>query len=122
MKRSWPVVAGLGVFVTLLMVSVLVASRLDPVTSGRPVPQAAGSTTSGAIQAVTDRVDLPAEDVPTGFWYGTDSLPVTLTGTAPYREPGIGGAYGGYIGMAGSWSYWLHCPGGFLAWSAANSA
>ncbi len=122
MKRSWPVVAGLGVCVTLLMAGVLLASRLDPVTSGGPVPRAAGGTTAGAIQAVTDRMDRPAEDVPAGFWYGTDSLPVTVSGTAPYREPGIGGAYGGYIGMAGSWSYWLHCPGGFLAWSAANSA
>ena len=24
--------------------------------------------------------------------------------------------------MTGSWSYWLGCRGGFLAWSAANSA
>ena len=24
--------------------------------------------------------------------------------------------------MAGSWSYWLGCHGGFLAWSSANSA
>jgi len=36
--------------------------------------------------------------------------------------PGIGGAYGGYVGMTGSWSYWLGCHGGFLAWSSANSA
>ncbi len=122
MKRSRVILAGLGICVTLLLVSVLLASRLDPVTSGSPQPRAAVSTTAAAIRAVTDRADLPDIDAPAGFWYGTDSLPVTITGTAPYREPGIGGAYGGYIGMAGSWSYWLHCPGGFLAWSATNAA
>ena len=45
-----------------------------------------------------------------------------VSGHAPYRSPGVGGAYGGYIGMAGSWSRWLGCHGSFLAWSAANSA
>jgi hypothetical protein len=126
MMLSRAVLAGLGICVTLLLASVLLASRLDPVTSatgsGSPASRGAPGTTGGAIRAVTDRANLPGIDAPPGFWYGTDSLPVTISGTAPYREPGIGGAYGGYIGMAGSWSYWLHCPGGFLAWSAANSA
>src|SRR5260370_42453436 len=36
--------------------------------------------------------------------------------------PVLGGAYGGYIGMAGSWSYWLGCKGGFIAFSSANAA
>jgi hypothetical protein len=122
MRWSRRVLAGLGVCVTLVLVSLLLASRLDPVTSGRPAPRAAMGGTSETIRAVTDRAAVPNGDSPLGFWYGTDSLPVTISGTAPYRAPGIGGAYGGYIGMAGSWSYWLHCPGGFLAFSAANSA
>jgi hypothetical protein len=75
-----------------------------------------------AVQAVTAARTEPLGDGPPGFWYGTDSWPVPVTGSAPYSEPSIGGAYGGYIGMTGSWSYWLGCPGGFLAWSSTNSA
>jgi hypothetical protein len=87
---------------------------------------AAGATTAamgtGPLRAVTTAQLRPDGDSPPGFWYGTDSLPVSVTGSAPYSEPAIGGAYGGYIGMTGSWAYWLGCHGGFLAWSSANSA
>jgi hypothetical protein len=62
-----------------------------------------------------------AGDSPSGFWYGTDSWPISISGN-PYQEPKGLGRYGGYIGMTGSWSYWLGCKGGFLAWSSANSA
>ena len=119
MKRRWPVLAGLGICVTVLLAGVLLVGGPDPVTPGSQVPR---TTVSLAVRALPDPPNLPGIDAPTGFWSGTDSLPVTISGSAPYREPGIGGAYGGYIGMAGSWSYWLHCPGGFLAWSATNSA
>jgi hypothetical protein len=60
-------------------------------------------------------------DSPAGFWYGSDSWPVPVTGSGPYSEPRIGGSYGGYIGMIGNWAYWLGCRGAFLAWSSANS-
>jgi hypothetical protein len=44
-------------------------------------------------------------DSPAGFWYGTDSTQVTVGGSvAPYSEPALGGAYGGYAGMAGDWA------------------
>jgi hypothetical protein len=38
--------------------------------------------------------------------------------------PHLGGAYGGYIGMTGTWAYWLGCSGQehFLAYSATNAA
>jgi hypothetical protein len=55
-----------------------------------------------------------------GFWSGTDSTGITIPGPAPYREPGIGGAYGGYIGMAGNWATWQHC-GTKVVWSGADS-
>ena len=61
-----------------------------------------------------------ANDTPAGFWWGTDSTTVTIPGPAPYREPGIGGAYGGYIGMAGNWATWQHC-GPSVVWSGADS-
>jgi hypothetical protein len=64
-----------------------------------------------------------AADSPSGFSYGTDSWPVSGTGSAPYKEPSIGGSYGGYIGMAGNWARTEGChTGNFLAWSSANSA
>jgi hypothetical protein len=59
-------------------------------------------------------------DSPAGFWYGTDSWQVTGTGSAPYHEPVIGGAYGGYLGMAGNWARLAGC-GGKIAWSARNA-
>jgi hypothetical protein len=62
-------------------------------------------------------------DSPQGFYYGTDSWPMSVTGGDPYREPVIGGDYGGYIGMAGNWARLEGCgTGNFLAWSSANSA
>jgi hypothetical protein len=83
---------------------------------------AAATVTAGTSRAAVTAERLPAGDGPPGFWYGSDSWPVPVSGSGPYSEPDIGGAYGGYIGMTGSWSYWLGCHGGFLAWSSANSA
>ena len=45
-----------------------------------------------------------------------------MPGSAPYKMPYLGGAYGGYIGMTGNWAYWQGCKGGFIAFSAANAA
>lgn len=61
-------------------------------------------------------------DTPPGFWYGTDSPFMHVGGSGPYTEPVIGGNYGGYMGMAGSWEWWLNCPQKFLDWSKINSA
>jgi hypothetical protein len=80
---------------------------------------------AGAAAVVAALLIAPAalaNDTPRGFWYGTDSLFMHVPGSKPYREPAIGGSYGGYIGMAGSWAWWLHCPGAFMAWSKVNSA
>jgi hypothetical protein len=64
-----------------------------------------------------------AGDSPAAFHYGTDSWPVSGTGSAPYVEPHAGGDYSGYMGMAGNWARTVGChTGNFLAWSAANSA
>lgn len=62
----------------------------------------------------------PAGDGPAGFWYGTDSRTITISGSAPYHEPVIGGYYGGYIGMIGNWSHREGC-GGIIVWSWSNS-
>jgi hypothetical protein len=82
---------------------------------------AAAAVTAAAVPAAER---LPAGDGPPGFWWGTDSWPVTVTGSAPYSMPHLGGAYGGYIGMTGNWAYWLGCSGKehFIAFSPANAA
>jgi hypothetical protein len=84
---------------------------------------AAAGTGGGAAAAArsASAVSAASADSPAGFYYGTDSWPVTIPGHPPYQVPHIGGSYGGYIGMTGSWSYWLGCRGGFLAWAPANS-
>src|SRR5436305_4295613 len=81
---------------------------------------ASGATATAASAAG----QAPAGDAPPGFWWGTDSWPVTVSGQAPYSMPRLGGAYGGYIGMTGNWAYWLGCRGQehFIAFSAANAA
>ena len=60
-------------------------------------------------------------DSPAGFWYGTDSATVTITGHVPYQVPVIGGTYGGYIGMTGNWANLAGCRK-IVVWSAANAA
>jgi hypothetical protein len=81
------------------------------------------ATAVAAAVSVVLAVAASAGDSPAGFHYGTDSWPVSIIGPAPYRNPVIGGNYGGYIGMAGNWARVEGCKtGNFLAWSSANSA
>jgi hypothetical protein len=61
-------------------------------------------------------------DGPSGFWYGTDSSYMSIPGPAPYREPVIGSAYGGYIGMIGNWAVWQGCPNDKVVWSKPDAA
>jgi hypothetical protein len=100
MKRSWRALAGLAGGTALLLASGLLTQA--PLT---------------AAEAATTAPVVLAGDGPPGFWWGTDSLPVTVPGSAPYTMPYLGGAYGGYIGMTGNWAYWLNCAGAehFLA-------
>jgi hypothetical protein len=83
----------------------------------------ASGAAAAAVPSATAAPRVPAGDAPPGFWWGTDSWPVTVSGTAPYSMPRLGGAYGGYIGMTGNWAYWLGCQGQehFIAFSAANA-
>jgi hypothetical protein len=103
-KPFWRVLAGLGTGVALLLLAQTVLGQ-------------AALAQAGASAA-------PAGDGPPGFWWGTDSLPVTVPGSAPYQMPFLGGAYGGYIGMTGNWAYWLGCSGQehFIAFSATDNA
>src|SRR5215469_4801114 len=84
---------------------------------------AAGLTLSlAAAGAVILAEAASAGDSP-GFYYGTDSSYVIVGGSPIYQEPATGGAYGGYIGMAGNWARTLGCKtGNFLDFSPTNSA
>jgi len=104
MKRTW-----LALAAGLALVLTSTGTATATVTAG-----------TGKVNAAAER--LPDGDGPPGFWWGTDSFPVKVPGSAPYSMPILGGAYGGYVGMTGSWSYWLGCKGGFLAYSATNAA
>jgi hypothetical protein len=53
------------------------------------VPSSANAaTTAPAVKAAQA---VPAGDGPPGFWWGTDSFPVTVPGSAPYSMPYLGG-------------------------------
>jgi hypothetical protein len=81
------------------------------------LPPGMGLHERAAAAAAAPRV----ADRPAGFLYGTDSWPVTVTGSPPYPTPVLGSPYGGYIGMTGNWAQWQHC-GDKSAWSPGNSA
>jgi hypothetical protein len=83
---------------------------------------AVAATLIAAVAAAVAALPAGASDGPPGFWSGTDSRAVTIPGSAaPYSEPAIGGAYGGYVGMVGNWANLPGCHK-ILVWSAANSA
>ncbi len=104
---------------TTRMRRILAAAAAAAVVAGITV-SATGPHAGAAVNTGT-AATARAGDSPPGFWWGTDSWPISISGN-PYQEPKGLGRYGGYIGMTGSWSYWLSCKGGFLAWSSANSA
>jgi hypothetical protein len=91
-------------------------------TAGRLIVAAALGTVL-ITAAVTALAAAPAgaADKPAGFWYGTDSRTVTVTGSAPYKMPVLGGPYGGYIGMTGNWANLAGCHK-IVVWSATNAA
>ncbi|HEY8043854.1 MAG TPA: hypothetical protein VIF35_06305, partial [Streptosporangiaceae bacterium] len=97
----------------VLAVAAVVALALTGSTPGR----------ASAARAHVTAAMAPAADSPSGFYYGTDSWPIAINSSPPYREPDIVGnpVYGGYIGMAGNWARWSGC-GGNIAWSSQNSA
>jgi hypothetical protein len=66
-------------------------------------------------------VSAQAGDSPAGFYFGTDSQYVGVLGPAPYRNPVIGGNYGGYVGMVGNWARVEGCTtGNFIDFSYTN--
>jgi hypothetical protein len=108
----------LAVAVSTAVIAVAAAMSVAPAAAAPGHAAAAGGRATAQEAA---RAALPDGDKPSGFWYGTDSSTVTIPGSAPYREPVIGGAYGGYIGMTGNWANLEDCHK-IVVWSTANSA
>src|SRR6185437_12058276 len=80
---------------------------------------------SGAAATAANAAgQAPEGDAPPGFWWGSDSWPIPVSGSAPYSMHRLGGAYGGYIGMTGNAADWLGCGGQkhFNAFYAENAA
>jgi hypothetical protein len=71
-KRSRRALAGLGSCAVLLLTGALTQA-----------PAFAATATPAATAAQA----RPAGDGPPGFWWGTDSFPVTVPGSAPYSMP-----------------------------------
>jgi hypothetical protein len=86
-----------------------------------PAAASPGRALASGSRAAAQAVAAPDGDGPGGFWYGTDSRQVTVSGSAPYAEPVIGGHYGGYIGMAANWANLEDCKK-IVVWSATNSS
>src|SRR6266568_4175595 len=120
-SRPWlsRLVKAAGAAAFLLPLAAAGQGPARPATRGT-VAAIAGPAARGAAAARGVQV-VAAGDSPPGSWYGTDSFTMPVTGTGPYKEPVIGGNYGGYIGMAGSWAHWQGC-GGELVWSATNAS
>ena len=83
---------------------------------------AAAAVGSLAIPAASNAA-AAATNSNVGFGYGTDSWPITISGSAPYKEPVIGGSYQGYMSMAGNWARSEGCKtGNFLAQASTNAS
>src|SRR5260370_35502509 len=93
MKRPRVAVASALASVLALASIFVLAGKAGPAAStGRPAAALAVAAAPGAKPA----------DSPAGFWYGTDSWPMTISGKAPYSTPRIGSPYGGYIRANGN--------------------
>jgi hypothetical protein len=95
-------------------------TALAGLAGGAALVVSASAAAAGTHAAGSAHAAVAAGDSPAGFWYGTDSHEMPVTGSGPFNEPTIGGGYGGYIGMLGNWSHWVGCRG-IVVWSSTNS-
>jgi hypothetical protein len=104
-----------------LLAAGVAAALLAGLVAAGGTALAAGAHGRGAAGSTRGGIPRLGVDTPAGFWYGTDSRTVSISGPAPYKEPVIGGSYGGYIGMTGNWANLTGCHK-IVVWSSTNSA
>ncbi len=98
---------------------------MSPSSSGRGrVVAAVGVLIAliGALVAPAAAAAGAAGDGPAGFYFATDSTGVPIAPSGPVQTPAVGGAYGGYMGMAGDWAHSAGCGSYPQAWSAQDAA
>jgi hypothetical protein len=121
--RSWQPRVLLCAIVAAAMAACSSAAAPEPARGADVSPRPHSRTTGrGARTLAPSARATSGGSTATGrFWSGTDGFDMPVAGTGPYAEPVLGGAYGGYIGMAGNWAQWQGC-GGQTIWSAANAS
>ena len=67
-----------------------VAALVLGLAAAANAPARAGARASRGREA--SRPSPRGKPGPPGFWYGTDSFPVTVSGSAPYSEPRSAGS------------------------------
>ncbi len=109
-----------GALATVTVVTTIMAMAAGTALAATRAGAKAGVARQATAKAGAAGQATAASDRPPGFWYGTDSRTIPIGGSVPYREPVIGGSYGGYIGMTGNWARW-QCGHKILVWSSANA-
>jgi hypothetical protein len=118
-RRGKVALAGTAALVAVATAVFGLVAGIGPAARVRPV---AGTRSPAVLGTAEPQVPAsPDTTTPDGFWSGTDSSYIATPGPAPFREPAIGGRYGGYVGMIGNWAGWQNC-GGAVVWSATDSA
>ena len=74
--------------------AVATAAAVATVTGLAALAAMPAAASTGAVRQATTPARV-ASDHPAGFWYGTDSSTIPISGSVPYREPVLGGSYGG---------------------------
>ena len=118
-RRARRAALALGGAMTVAAAPVVWFAAASPSDASSAATTSTTSTTSTATASHAAATAVSG-DSPAGFWYGTDSSYMPIPGPAPYKEPVIGGNYGGYVGMIGNWAGWKHC-GGKVVWSKTDS-
>jgi hypothetical protein len=122
-ESHWPVSSGrsAGRLVAAVAGSAILLTGAVAALSVAPAAASPGRASASGGRAATQAVAAPDGDGPAGFWYGTDSRSVTISGSVPWQEPVIGGNYGGYMGMAANWANLEDCHK-IVVFSPTNSA
>jgi hypothetical protein len=114
-RRPGPLAAA-AALATCAALGVAIAAGTAGAANGRSATASTRSATTSTRSATTTTATAV-----TGFWNGTDSSNIAISGSAPYKTPAIGGYYGGYIGMVGNWAVRQHCAGTKVVWSTSDS-
>jgi hypothetical protein len=121
--RRGRILAAIGSVAVVGALAALGATAMAAAGGASTAGSAASAGAAGTARAsgAAGAAGALASDSPAGFYYGTDSATVAISGHVPYQLPAIGGNYGGYIGMTGNWANLASCHK-IVVWSAVNAS